>query len=130
MVPPQSQDASVALLSNMPVQMAERHLDEASWTNYSSNLHFSGMLGVAKPDRRIFDHVVADLKARTQDVVFIDDNEVNIATTQSLGFRTILHTSATDLREELSKVSGQRTPVTEPSAGAALARPSQQAREP
>lgn len=102
----QIEHASVALLSNMPVQMAERHLAEASWTNYFSNLYFSGMLGVAKPDRRIFDHVVADLNVRPQDVVFIDDNEANIATARSLGFRTIRHTSSTDLREELWKVSG------------------------
>lgn len=102
----QIEHASVALLSNMPIQMAERHLTEASWTNYFSNLYFSGILGVAKPDRRIFDHVVADLNVHPQDVVFIDDNEANIATARSLGFRTILHTSATDLQEELSKVAG------------------------
>ena len=63
------------------------------------------MLGLEKPDRKIFDHVVADLGARPQDVVFIDDNAANIATAQSLDFRTILHTSATDLRDELSKFS-------------------------
>lgn len=101
----QTEHAHVALLSNMPVQMAERHLTEASWTKYFSNLYFSGMLGVAKPDRRIFDHVVADLNVHPQNVVFIDDNEANIATARSMGFRTILHTSATDLQEELSKIA-------------------------
>lgn len=100
-----SEHASVALLSNMPIQMAKRHLIESSWTNYFSKLYFSGMLGLAKPDRKIFDHVVADLGARPQDVVFIDDNAANIATAQSLGFKTILHTSATDLRDEVSKFS-------------------------
>lgn len=102
----QSENANVALLSNMPVDMARRHLAESSWTNYFSKLYFSGMLGMAKPDPQIFHHVVADLGTRPHDVVFIDDNATNVATARSLGFRTILHTSATDLREELPAVSG------------------------
>lgn len=102
----QSENANVALLSNMPIHMARRHLAESSWTNYFSKLYFSGMLGMAKPDPQIFHHVVADLGTRPHDVVFIDDNATNVATARSLGFRTILHTSATDLREELPTVSG------------------------
>lgn len=102
----QSENANIALLSNMPTQMAQRHLIESSWTDYFSKMYFSGMLGKAKPDPQIFHHVVADLGARPHDVVFIDDNATNVATARRLGFRTILHTSATDLREELPTVSG------------------------
>lgn len=102
----QSESANVALLSNMPIQMAQRHLTESPWIKYFSNLYFSGMLGLAKPDPQIFDHVVADLGVRPQDVVFIDDNATNVAAARSLGFRTLLHTSATDLQEELPTVSG------------------------
>jgi putative hydrolase of the HAD superfamily len=102
----QDENANVALLSNMPIQMAQRHLAESSWIHYFSKLYFSGLLRMSKPDAQIFHHVVADLGARPHDVVFIDDNAANVATARSLGFRTILHTSATDLREELRTVSG------------------------
>lgn len=102
----QGEGANVALLSNMPIRMAQQHLAESSWTDYFSRLYFSGMLGLAKPDPQIFDHVLADLEARPQDVVFIDDNATNVAAARVLGFRTILHTSATNLRQELPTVSG------------------------
>jgi putative hydrolase of the HAD superfamily len=101
------EQASVALLSNMPDQMSQRHLTGSSWTRFFSKLYFSGPLGLVKPDRQIFDHVVADLGVRPGDVVFIDDNAANIATAQKLGFITVLHTSATDLREELSKLDAR-----------------------
>ncbi|GAC1373466.1 MAG: hypothetical protein NVSMB43_11130 [Pseudarthrobacter sp.] len=102
----QSENANVALLSNMPIQMAQRHLTESPWIKYFSKLYFSGMLGLVKPDPQIFDHVVADLGARPQDVVFIDDNAANVAAARCLGFRALLHTSAMDLQEELPTVSG------------------------
>jgi len=98
-----SENARVALLSNMPAQMSARHVAGSSWTRFFPKLYFSGLLGQVKPDQQIFNHVVADLGARPGDVVFIDDNAANIEAARHLGFRTVLHTSATDLREELSK---------------------------
>ncbi len=100
----QNEEARVALLSNMPVQMSKRHLYESSWTKYFSKLYISGQLGFAKPERRIFDHVLVGLDVRPEDVVFIDDSAANIASAQKLGYRTVLHTSATDLRVELSEI--------------------------
>lgn len=50
--------------------------------------------------------VASDLKAGPDDIVFIDDNGLNIAAAQELGFSTILHTANTDLREELARLAG------------------------
>lgn len=98
-----SRRAKVALLSNMPRGMAEWHLDGSGWVGYFSRLYFSGKLGMAKPDPRIFRYVAAELSAHPEDIVFIDDNATNIAAARELGFRTILHTSQTDLYFDLSK---------------------------
>ena len=95
--------ASLALLSNMPAAMSRRYTAEAQWPRYFSRLYFSGQLQLMKPDPRIFDHVAADLNARTEDIVFIDDNAQNITAAEKLGFRTVLHTGTIDLGAELAR---------------------------
>ena len=94
--------AQLALLSNMPPELARRYVAAKTWPGYFSRRYFSGELRLLKPDPRIFEHVAADLEAEPQDIVFIDDNAANISTAQELGFRTVLHTSQTDLRAELA----------------------------
>lgn len=108
-----SEGANLALLSNMPAGMSDRYRRETSWARLFHRTYFSGQLGLAKPDRRIFDHVLAGLQAAPERVLFIDDNAEIIATAQSLGFRTIHFQPAasstgpaTDLRQELPKAGG------------------------
>ncbi|WAP50950.1 HAD family phosphatase [Arthrobacter sp. ATA002] len=97
--------ACLALLSNMPAAMSRRYTAGASWPRYFSRLYFSGQLRMMKPDPRIFDHVAADLKARPRDIVFIDDNALNIAAAGKQGFQTVLHTGTIDLRAELARLA-------------------------
>ncbi|MCC3292784.1 MULTISPECIES: HAD family phosphatase [unclassified Arthrobacter] len=97
-----SDGANLALLSNMPAGMSRRYSTESSWAQYFSKLYFSGQMGLVKPDRRIFDRVVAGLGAAPEGIVFIDDNLQNISTARAMGFHTVLHTSGTDLRAELA----------------------------
>ena len=101
----EKEGASLALLSNMPAAMSRRYTAEAAWPRYFSRLYFSGQLQLLKPDPRIFNHVAADLNVRTGDIVFIDDNALNIAAAEKLGFQTVLHTPATDLQEELARTA-------------------------
>lgn len=93
--------ANLALLSNMPAAMSRRYLAGSPWTGYFSKMYFSGQMGLVKPDVRIFHHVLAGLQSLPEDIVFIDDNELNIETAERLGFQTVLHTQDTDLRDEL-----------------------------
>ena len=97
----QGEGANLALLSNMPAGMSVHYEETAAWPGSFSRLYFSGRMGVAKPDPRIFKHVLADLGATAGNIVFIDDSAANIAAAGSLGFQTILHTGRTDLRSEL-----------------------------
>ncbi|TWP53173.1 HAD-IA family hydrolase [Lentzea tibetensis] len=67
----------MALLSNAPVSFA-RVAEEQEWTKHFRHLVFSGDLGCAKPDRRIWDHLVSLLDAAPGDVVFLDDRQTNV----------------------------------------------------
>ena len=98
----QGEGAQLALLSNMPEQMSVRYLNGSAWSGYFAKTYFSGRLRLAKPDPRIFAHVLADLPAAPRDVVFIDDNKANIAAAQAMGVRTVLFGPGTDLGRELA----------------------------
>lgn len=67
----------LALLSNAPVSFA-RTAEQQSWTKHFRHLVFSGDLGYAKPDERIWAHLVSLLDAAPADVVFLDDRQANI----------------------------------------------------
>lgn len=64
---------------------------------------YSYEIGASKPDPRSYKAVLAQLKATPDDCLFIDDSKLNIAAAATLGFSTILFTTAEDLHEELTR---------------------------
>ncbi|GAA1358456.1 glucose-1-phosphatase [Arthrobacter rhombi] len=93
--------AQLALLSNMPVRQSEIFTAEADWPRPFDRLFFSGPLRLAKPDRRIYEHVLAELGAPASAVVFIDDKTENLEAARGVGMRTVHHTQGVDLAAEL-----------------------------
>lgn len=51
--------------------------------------YFSHEIGLKKPNRDIFDYVVANSHIKPEECIFIDDNEANIKAANALGFNTI-----------------------------------------
>ena len=62
----------------------------------------SARLGMVKPDRAIFEHVLEELGARPEDVTFVDDRAANIEAAAELGIRSVLFTSVEELRAALA----------------------------
>jgi len=58
--------------------------------DYFEKCYLSYELHLSKPDKAIFEAVLADSDALPQESLFLDDNQQNIETAQSLGFRTYL----------------------------------------
>jgi putative hydrolase of the HAD superfamily len=58
-------------------------------------------LGVRKPTRRIYDHVLGMTQADPERTVFIDDRQQNLAPAGELGIKTILFENAEQLRARL-----------------------------
>ncbi|MBO4614412.1 MAG: HAD family phosphatase [Bacteroidales bacterium] len=54
--------------------------------------YFSHEIGLKKPNRDIFDHVVEHSHIVPSETIFIDDNEANIKAAKALGFNTIFLT--------------------------------------
>ena len=62
----------------------------------------SGLEGVAKPDRRIFEILLRRHGLRPQACVFIDDKARNVAAARELGLVGLRFSSAARLRQDLS----------------------------
>ena len=90
----------LALLSNAPVSFA-RTAEREPWTRHFRHLVFSGDLGVAKPDPRIFAALAERIGARPADCVFFDDRPVNVAGAVAAGLRGVLWEGPAHARQVL-----------------------------
>lgn len=61
-------------------------------------------LGVRKPTRQIYEHVLGMTQANPASSVFVDDREQNLAPARALGIKTILYTSAQQLEHSLNEL--------------------------
>ena len=89
-------------LSNMePDAFRVRRPGSRSWTGSTAYV-ISGLEGVAKPDRRIFEILLRRHGLRPQACVFIDDQARNVAAARELGLVGLPFSSAARLRQDLS----------------------------
>ncbi|WP_019818886.1 HAD-IA family hydrolase [Saccharomonospora saliphila] len=75
---------ALALLSNAPASFAA-HTRRQPWLSRFHETLFSADLGVAKPDREIFDRLVERLGADPADCVFFDDRAANVDAARRVG---------------------------------------------
>lgn len=94
----------LALLSNMPAAMVTQ-LGDAPWTRVFPHRFFSSTLRLVKPSTEIFEHVLAELGAAADQVVFVDDNEANVAAARTLGIDARRFDPATDLTRLLADLA-------------------------
>ena len=64
-------------------------------------LVISGQIGLAKPDPRIFVHLLETHRLEPGDLLFVDDKDYNVAAARSVGIDGAVFESATALRAEL-----------------------------
>lgn len=91
-------------LSNWSAEMfpiARARFDFLEWFE---GIVISGDVGVNKPDRRIFEHLVQRFAIEPRAAVFIDDSAENVDAAAALGFRTIQFTDATALHVDLVRL--------------------------
>ena len=64
--------------------------------------YYSHKMGLRKPDKEIFEFVLADSGLEAGETIFIDDNAMNVATAQSLGIGTLHLTPGKRVEKELA----------------------------
>jgi 2-haloacid dehalogenase len=89
-------------LSNMEPDAFRVRLDRFPFLGWFDGYVISGIEGVAKPDRRIFELLIDRFGLDPAATVFVDDSAANVATAGSLGLRALRFTSAQRLRQDLA----------------------------
>jgi 2-haloacid dehalogenase len=90
-------------LSNMEAEMYRRRLTTFGFFGLLDGCVISGLEGVAKPDKAIFEILLARYRLDPAATVFIDDSAANVMAAQRLGLRAIEYSTARSLREDLRR---------------------------
>ncbi|HEX4745568.1 MAG TPA: HAD family phosphatase [Gaiellaceae bacterium] len=88
-------------LSNWSAETFPVARERFDFLGWFEGIVVSGEVGLVKPDRRIFEHLVERFALEPEETLFIDDSAANVAAARSLGFRTIVFTDPLALRREL-----------------------------
>jgi HAD superfamily hydrolase (TIGR01509 family) len=83
------QQYRVYLLTNQTGALPLRLKEKYRIAHHFDRVFNSAEIGIAKPDPRIFRHLLRRLKVRVETCLFIDDKEKNIAMARALGFHVI-----------------------------------------
>ena len=91
-------------LSNWSAELfpvARERFDFLAWFE---GILISGEVGVNKPNRQIFEHLIERFGIEPATAIFIDDSSANVAAAAALGFRAIQFTDPPALRLELVRL--------------------------
>jgi 2-haloacid dehalogenase len=94
-------DVALFALSNWSAETFPLARPRYPFLDWFDGLVISGEEGVAKPDPRIYEVLLARYGLDPRSVLFVDDVAANVATAGALGMRTIRFTDAAALRREL-----------------------------
>jgi putative hydrolase of the HAD superfamily len=101
-----AQGGKLYLLSNISIGFAENY-HKNSWVNELFSLFdglvFSGPIGIVKPDRKIFEHLLKLYNLKAEECIFIDDSLKNVVGAENVGIKGYLFDGDADkLRKELN----------------------------
>ncbi len=92
------------VLSNWPAEKFALVRPQYPFFEWFDDLVISGEVGLAKPDKAIFDLLLERIMRAACECLFIDDHDGNINAARDLGFQTILFQSPQQLEAELRRI--------------------------
>ncbi len=90
----------LAIISNATEFHSKLKLEKGVYSHFDVVV-LSYQVGLAKPQKEIFEHALNKLKLNAGECIFIDDKIENIAAAKSLGFKAIHFKDAEQLASEL-----------------------------
>ena len=103
-----SSGCRLALLSNIPEELAAHYEDHHTWLDHFQLRAFSCRIGHAKPQPAAFRWCLDALGASAGQVLFVDDRHDNIQAALSLGMQGHLFTTPAQLQEHLTHRTCER----------------------
>lgn len=97
-----AQDKRLCILTNGGDRV-EQDVEEAGASRYFHRIYNTARIGVAKPDPRIYQHVLAKESVEASEVFFIDDKLENVLAAETLGMQGHHFQSLAGLREDYTR---------------------------
>ena len=94
-------DLDVGVLSNTNALHWNGQKQHAEVQALFTRTYLSYLLDMVKPDQEIFDHIVADLDCAPGEVVYFDDNQLNVDAASAAGLIAAVAKCPADCRREL-----------------------------
>ena len=94
----------LSILSNHAKEWLEHCEEKFNFHELFDTRVYSYDVGASKPDLRMYQAVLEQLKTTPDRCLFIDDSDINTAAAEALGFRTIVFTTASELERELKSI--------------------------
>ncbi|MBX2815249.1 MAG: HAD-IA family hydrolase [Saprospiraceae bacterium] len=88
---------AIYILSDNYRENIEYVTERFQLSRWTSGAYYSFQYGMTKADPMIFKHVVAEIGLPVSDFVFVDDSQYKIDAAASIGLKSILYTSNTEL---------------------------------
>lgn len=94
-------DVEVGVLSNTNALHWNGQKQHGEVQALFSRTYLSYLLDMVKPDAEVFEHIVADLACEPSEIVYFDDNQLNVDAAKAAGLTAALAKSPDDCRREL-----------------------------
>lgn len=91
----------LAALTTISKEWLDYKKNKYNLDNYFNIIVSSGYSGLAKPDPKIYDLIIQQLRVDPQECLFVDDNERTLPPAKSRGMEVILFKSQQRLEKEL-----------------------------
>jgi len=93
-----------ATLCNTNVLHWPRFMDEMGLGNLFEHHFASHLMGKLKPDREVFEHVVAALGCEPSAILFLDDQPLNVEAAQAIGLQAVCVRGVQEAERVLTEV--------------------------
>lgn len=70
---------------------------------YFDGVYYSHLIRLRKPDREIYEYVLADAELVPEETVFFDDMEINVEAAKAVGIQGILHPQGQEIVEAVKR---------------------------
>ena len=91
----------ISCLSNTNYLHWERVRDEMKLATYFKHAFLSYEIGMFKPDFEIFDYVASQLSHSPEEILFFDDNCLNVENARKVGFKAEKVVGVTEIKQQL-----------------------------
>ncbi len=91
------------IISNMSQSTYQSLMVEQEWMRQFDTIVISGIIGINKPDKRIFNHAIEQTQLQAHEILFLDDLPYNVEGAKKAGLHSLLFSNTDTLAQDLQK---------------------------